>query len=669
MNVILKKIALAVATVMLPCASVHALDVGKSYEKDNVRYYTTASNVVEVRGAVSGYTGAITIPATVKLGGVLGIGATECTVEAIHDDAFKNSSVTSINMSGATNLKSIGKYAFAFNSSITSITFPTNSTSVFTSLPEGLFYDCSKLTTLTNLPTAITSIGYSCYRGTALATITVPATVTSIGGYAFAENTKLTRVNYNTHMTEIPDGAFRGCSALRPVMLTLYRVNGVSPVTRVGESAFWGATSMTVLPDGLTKVTNWGDRCFYASGLQEISLNENTTYVGYDCFRQCTALKKIYSPIANPDEVYNNDLRLGYGMFYLANVDECRMYVPVGSEKAYHDGIAASITHLIAQGTLAEVLEKAEDPETSDYTYHYLFTENLLVAATPYDTEHMKPYLILKDDNKSINPSVANGREAYPEERQQQAETFDQSNWIAVSVNWSTPFQGKYVRANTMTVTLNNKTNPYGDFASGFNTDASYEEITSAQATGTAEYKPNEFWPANFIYQPEYFFVEPKHMEYATLTKAVYHNGAFFMTAYNDARGNAINPYHLDGSVALDNRLVSDYEFKEGYMYDINGVMAYQAPAAGAISTKEFNPGGETATSGWTIVATEVVRERDGVGDVNLDGEITVADATAIYDVILGVDDTYKDTADTNLDGEYTVGDVTLVYNIILSGK
>lgn len=54
--------------------------------------------------------------------------------------------------------------------------------------------------------------------------------------------------------------------------------------------------------------------------------------------------------------------------------------------------------------------------------------------------------------------------------------------------------------------------------------------------------------------------------------------------------------------------------------------------------------------------------------DVNLDGEVTVADVTAIYDKILGnnVSATVAARSDVNNDGETTVADVTKVYNVIL---
>lgn len=53
-------------------------------------------------------------------------------------------------------------------------------------------------------------------------------------------------------------------------------------------------------------------------------------------------------------------------------------------------------------------------------------------------------------------------------------------------------------------------------------------------------------------------------------------------------------------------------------------------------------------------------------GDVNGDGEVTVGDVSAVYDIILGLSEEYKDAADINGDGEVTVGDVSAIYSIIL---
>ena len=55
------------------------------------------------------------------------------------------------------------------------------------------------------------------------------------------------------------------------------------------------------------------------------------------------------------------------------------------------------------------------------------------------------------------------------------------------------------------------------------------------------------------------------------------------------------------------------------------------------------------------------------VGDVNKDGKITIADVTALVNIILGKTTTYVERlADVNGDHKVTIADVTALVNIIL---
>ena len=55
------------------------------------------------------------------------------------------------------------------------------------------------------------------------------------------------------------------------------------------------------------------------------------------------------------------------------------------------------------------------------------------------------------------------------------------------------------------------------------------------------------------------------------------------------------------------------------------------------------------------------------VGDVNQDGTVNAADATGLYNAILGIDQHYYGTGDINGDGKVNAADVTALYNIILN--
>ena len=53
-------------------------------------------------------------------------------------------------------------------------------------------------------------------------------------------------------------------------------------------------------------------------------------------------------------------------------------------------------------------------------------------------------------------------------------------------------------------------------------------------------------------------------------------------------------------------------------------------------------------------------------GDVNGDGEITIADINIIIDAILTVTQEFQTAADVNGDGEITIADINVVIDIIL---
>ena len=55
-----------------------------------------------------------------------------------------------------------------------------------------------------------------------------------------------------------------------------------------------------------------------------------------------------------------------------------------------------------------------------------------------------------------------------------------------------------------------------------------------------------------------------------------------------------------------------------------------------------------------------------GLADVNHDGEVTAADVTALYDVMLNNDYSHIVNGDQTGDGEITAADVTAVYNVLL---
>jgi hypothetical protein len=70
-------------------------------------------------------------------------------------------------------------------------------------------------------------------------------------------------------------------------------------------------------------------------------------------------------------------------------------------------------------------------------------------------------------------------------------------------------------------------------------------------------------------------------------------------------------------------------------------------------------------------VLPELYEEMALKGDVNRDGEVTIADLTALVNILLGKDTAgYNlEAADVNSDGGRTIADVTALVNILLGKK
>ena len=122
---------------------------------------------------------------------------------------------------------SIGDYAFALCSSLTSITIPNS----VTSIGKGAFSRCEVLTSIT-IPNSVMSIGkgaFSCCSS--LASITIPNSVTSIEKWAFYNCRSLTSITIPNSVTSIGEEAFYGCSSLKSIKIP-------RGLTNIGSDAF-----------------------------------------------------------------------------------------------------------------------------------------------------------------------------------------------------------------------------------------------------------------------------------------------------------------------------------------------------------------------------------------------------------------------------------------------
>ena len=177
----------------------------------------------------------------------------------------------------------MGEDCFEWCSGLTSITIPSS----VTSLGGGCFYGCSGLTSIT-IPSSVTSLGASCFsdcRG--LTSITIPSSVTSLGQFCFYGCSGLTSITIPSSVTSLGESCFSECWRLTSITIP-------SSVTSLGGSCFYGCSGLTSITIP-SSVTSLGQFCFYGcSGLTSITIPSSVTSLGWSCFEGCSGLETVY---------------------------------------------------------------------------------------------------------------------------------------------------------------------------------------------------------------------------------------------------------------------------------------------------------------------------------------------------------------------------------------
>ena len=205
--------------------------------------------------------------------------AIHCVNFIIPDAPFPNS-VTSFTF--GEKVEHVPAYLCYDMSVLASITIPNS----VTSIGGGAFSGCSSLTSVT-IPNSVTSIGTYAFQGcSSLSSVTIPNNVTSIEAGAFSGCSSLTSVTIPNGVTSIGGTAFSGCSSLTSVTIP-------NSVTSIGGTAFSGCSSLTsiTLPDSIKNIKYWTfESC---SSLTSITIPNSVTYIDYNAFRGCSSLTSV----------------------------------------------------------------------------------------------------------------------------------------------------------------------------------------------------------------------------------------------------------------------------------------------------------------------------------------------------------------------------------------
>jgi hypothetical protein len=216
-----------------------------------------------------------------------------------------------------TGITSIGKHAFSFCFSLTSVTIPNS----VTSIGYGALSSCAL--TYINLPNSIITIGSWAFAGIGLTSMIIPMSVTTIGDHAFYACELLSSITLANGVTSIGNHAFYAC-AISSIIIP-------ASVTHIGNYAFSacshlhtievesdnsvyfakdgvlfkhnntlvcypeGKTSNTyIIPDWVTAIGNGA--FFDCVRLHAIIIPDGVTIIGDSAFSHCISLTSIIIP-------------------------------------------------------------------------------------------------------------------------------------------------------------------------------------------------------------------------------------------------------------------------------------------------------------------------------------------------------------------------------------
>ncbi len=270
------------------------------YIKDAVIFGTSAFLGTAVQYNVydnASYLGSKTNPYLVLMS-VKDSSITSCIIhsecEVIGDSAFRGSSLTGIVIPAKVRKIVGGSVTGAFTD-LTTLKSVIIAKGAYREIDDYLFYNCSALTSIT-IPDSVTSIGSSVFSGcTGLTSITNPDSVTSIGTYAFYGCTGLTSITIPNSVVSIEFGVFKSCTSLTSISIP-------DSVTSIGDDAFYGCAGFTsiTIPDSVTSIGNTA----FQNCTKLATVNVKATKVptgGTIMFSNCSSSLVIYVPTESVD--------------------------------------------------------------------------------------------------------------------------------------------------------------------------------------------------------------------------------------------------------------------------------------------------------------------------------------------------------------------------------
>ena len=358
---------------------------------DSAPFYSTSSQVTSFTFAE----GVETVPAYIcKNMNLLDTIVLPSSVKALGQYAFMNClKLKSINL--PVTQKTLPVSFFEGCTSLESIELPATLTTISTDA----FYGCIKLAHV-NLHEGLTTIGLRAFYNCKLDSIIIPSTVTSIGNSAFKGNPLKSIVwkpktcsigsddsaPFYSTTSQVTSFVFGDSVQVIPAYLCKYmnRLDSIvipPTVTSIGQSAFMYCTKLKsfTFPQGIkTVATSVLEGC---TALEEVFIPSSVTTINQDAFYGCSALRAIHNLAFTPQTITERAV-------YNVNKQTCILYVPMDYIDLYQAAnvwkdflnIIGVATDLQFDKQLVQVTYLKAD---ADHSPHYMESQHWQVPHAP----------------------------------------------------------------------------------------------------------------------------------------------------------------------------------------------------------------------------------------------------------------------------------------------
>ncbi len=590
-------------------------------------------------------------------------------------------------------------------------------------IPSSVYYNGTTYT--------VTAIGELAFHGAAgMTSITLPNTITSIGDYAFRgsemdnylEYPHITTITIPNSVKSIGEDAFSYCWSLRTVVIG-------DGVTTIGEGAFYDCVSMNEITLGKS-VTSIGAYAFYFRGTYEVNGQTYLNNVNIICKSLTPPTLASDSFVTNSDyylnpySMYNIKVTNPYAKSLYQAANYWKNFYNINYTQAY-DFYTGGIYYLITGSNTVKVINKRNSSVGLTSSSDTNYSGNITIPNTAYYSDLGKTYNVTAIGDYAFNEVVAINLNSPAGASVPRA----QGALKSVTMGSSVTSIGKEVFRNCTgltQVTLGSGVTSIGTLA--FYGCTALQRVTCQRST-PATIQSNTFDSNHYstvkVYVPSMSAVNS--YKAATYWKNFYtilpNDGTELNYALNAAgsslsfssttasypwvvMGDGTRIYAMSGNagvhsststiiaqVTVSKLSTVTFDFKawgEGTSYDkciflIDGVQQFSygardndwetftadLPVGSHVLTWTYSKDGSQHPTGdyFAVDNVKVTEKAVETGDVNGDNNVSIADVTALIDLLLGGGSVTNPACDVNGDGNVSIADVTALIDMLLSGN